>query len=83
MIATYTSTEPSTVISKEDIEEKDIEKMEEKDDKDNAKEYGKTPENMIVKVPNKDGNTDMSSLATGTKKTRVAENGKLRIIQKS
>jgi hypothetical protein len=80
---TYTSTEPSTVISKEDIEEKYIEEKAEKDDKDNAKEYGKTPENMIVKVPNKDGNTDMSSLATGTKKTRVAENGKLTVIQKS
>jgi hypothetical protein len=80
----YTSTEPSTVISKEDIEEKDVEETAEKyDNKDNAKEYGKTPENMIVKVPNKDGNTDMSSLATGTKKTRVAENGKLTIIQKS
>jgi hypothetical protein len=80
---TDTSTEPSTVISKEDIEEKYIEEKAEKDDKDNAKEYGKTPENMIVKVPNKDGNTDMSSLATGTKKTRVAENGKLTVIQKS
>jgi hypothetical protein len=40
---------------------------------------------MIVKVPNKDGNTDTSrSLVTGsTKKTRVTEKGKLTIIQKS
>jgi hypothetical protein len=79
---TYTSTESLTINSKEVIEEKDKEITDEKDDRDNAEENGKTPKNMIVKVPNKDGNTDTSSLVTGIKKTHVTENGKLTIIQK-
>jgi hypothetical protein len=80
---TLDSTELSTVTK--DIEEQEVEqnKAEEKDDNGEACDETKTPANMIVEVPKKDGNTDTSSLASGTKKTRVANNGKLTVIQKS
>jgi hypothetical protein len=87
---TYTSTEPSTVseeVEKREEEEKktDEEKNDQKDASKN-KEDNMTPTDMIVEVPKKkDGETDTSSLATGmgTKKTHVAKDGKLTIIQKS
>jgi hypothetical protein len=69
-----------------DIEEQDVEqkKAEEKDVDGEACDDKKTLANMIVEIPKKDGDsTATSSLASGTKKTRVANNGKLTVIQKS
>jgi hypothetical protein len=81
---TFNSTEPSTVNEDNIEEEKEGKTEEKKDDMSAGNNDNKTPTNMIVEVPKKkDGETDMSSLATGTKKTRVATNGKLTIIQKS
>jgi hypothetical protein len=81
---TFNSTEPSTINEDNIEEEKERKNEEKKDDMSAGNNDDKTPMNMIVEVPKKkDGETDTSSLATGTKKTRVATNGKLTIIQKS
>jgi hypothetical protein len=80
---TFDSTELLTVTK--DIEEQDVEqkKADEKDDNGEACDDMKTLANMIVEIPKKDGDTATLSLASGTNKTRVANNGKLTVIQKS
>jgi hypothetical protein len=81
---TFGSTEPSTV-TKKDVEEEEKETMKEMDDTHAASKDNVTPEDMIVTIRMKDGDTETSSLAVAAehKRTSVAKDGKLTVIQKS
>jgi hypothetical protein len=67
------------------VEEEEKETTKDVDDQHAASKDNVTPANMIVTIPTKDGDTDTSSLAivVEPKKTLVAKDGKLTVIQKS